>query len=239
MLTPATARVRHGADPHPRWGPNLRRRSTEPASLDDPFWKIWRLKTMRIRTDRPERGQTPGGRGVRSGVSTAYVGQNPGGRGVRRVEHGGSCGDTAPGSRFAFRLLWKDRVFAATTILTLALCIGANTAIFAVVRSVLLRPLPYPAGRAAGVRPTTGSPAPASIGPGPRCRTTSIGRMTDGSNPGALPVPRIRRRPGRERRRRPGDGRDAVVLPRAAGATPSADGSSPRRRARRPRESPS
>jgi len=46
--------------------------------------------------------------------------------------------------RFALRLFRKDRAFALTTILTLALCIGANTAIFTVVRSVLLRPLPYP-----------------------------------------------------------------------------------------------
>jgi predicted permease len=45
---------------------------------------------------------------------------------------------------FAFRLLAKDRAFAATTILTLAICLGANTAIFTIVRSVLLRPLPYP-----------------------------------------------------------------------------------------------
>jgi predicted permease len=45
---------------------------------------------------------------------------------------------------FAFRLLRKDRAFAATTVLTLALCLGANTAIFTVVRSVLLKPLPYP-----------------------------------------------------------------------------------------------
>jgi hypothetical protein len=43
---------------------------------------------------------------------------------------------------FAVRLLAKDRAFAATTILTLAICLGANTAIFTVVRSVLLRPLP-------------------------------------------------------------------------------------------------
>jgi len=46
--------------------------------------------------------------------------------------------------RFGLRLLWKDRGFAATSILTLALCIGANAAIFAVVNSVLLQPLPVP-----------------------------------------------------------------------------------------------
>jgi len=44
--------------------------------------------------------------------------------------------------RFAFRLIWKDRGFSTTVILTLALCIAANTAVFTVVRSVLLRPLP-------------------------------------------------------------------------------------------------
>ena len=46
--------------------------------------------------------------------------------------------------RYALRLLWKDRTFALTTILTLALCIGANAAIFTVVDSILLRPLPFP-----------------------------------------------------------------------------------------------
>jgi predicted permease len=44
--------------------------------------------------------------------------------------------------RFAFRLLVKDRTFAATALLTLAITIGANTAIFSIVRSVLLKPLP-------------------------------------------------------------------------------------------------
>src|SRR5262245_33398526 len=47
-------------------------------------------------------------------------------------------------AKFAVRVLWKDRGFAATAILTLALCIGANTAIFAIVNSVLLQPLPVP-----------------------------------------------------------------------------------------------
>jgi putative ABC transport system permease protein len=48
---------------------------------------------------------------------------------------------------FALRLLRKDRAYAAAVILTLAVCLGANTAIFTVVRSVLLRPLPYPESR--------------------------------------------------------------------------------------------
>src|SRR5688500_6673926 len=46
--------------------------------------------------------------------------------------------------RFAFRQLRTAPAFTATALATVAICLGANLAIFAVIDSILLRPLPFP-----------------------------------------------------------------------------------------------
>ncbi len=64
-------------------------------------------------------------------------------RRLRRARWSERMGEWTQDLRYAFRMLWHHRGFSAAVIATLALGIGATTAIFSAVDAALLRPLPF------------------------------------------------------------------------------------------------
>jgi hypothetical protein len=74
----------------------------------------------------------------------AARGRMNGGRSMGRLSLSGIPRELVSDVRLAARALVRDRLFTATALLTLLVCLAANAAIFSIVRSVLLKPLPIP-----------------------------------------------------------------------------------------------
>jgi predicted permease len=107
------------------------------AKIDELVAQGWSLEAARQEAER----QFGDLRGVQQ------IGIRIGEKMERRKRLNDYWNDSLQDVRYTFRTLRRDPSFAAISILILALAIGANIAVFSVVNTLLLRPLPFPDSR--------------------------------------------------------------------------------------------
>ncbi|HEY6927848.1 MAG TPA: ABC transporter permease [Steroidobacteraceae bacterium] len=104
------------------------------AKIDDLVTQGWRPEAARLEAER-QFGDLR---------ALQQIGASIGEKMERRKHLKDYWNDSLQDARYAFRTLGRDPGFAAVSIVILALAIGANIAVFSVVNTLLLRPLPFP-----------------------------------------------------------------------------------------------
>ena len=129
------------------------------AKIDDLVRQGWQPRSRSPRSRTPVR--RPARRPTRSALR---IGEEM----ERRKRLKDYWSDSLQDVRYTFRTLGRDPGFAAISILILALAIGANVAVFSVVNTLLLRPLPFPDSQRARVdRSAADQPAASPAPPTP------------------------------------------------------------------------
>jgi putative ABC transport system permease protein len=117
---------------------NLFKRATTNEELDDEVRAYLEMTAAeKVRCGMPPEAALREARNELGGVEQVK-------QGVRDTRAGASIDIAVQDVSYAFRALSRNLAFASVVVLTLALGIGANTAIFTIVNGVLLKPLPYP-----------------------------------------------------------------------------------------------